>query len=440
MTQETKLGLFVLAAVTALVVSIALLGDFQFQSRYKLNILFNDIAGLPSKAKVKIAGVEVGTVKEITLEENKAKVTVWIKEGIVIRSDAQASIVATGLIGSKYLELTVGKKGSPDLKDGDVITGIDPISIDKVIASVMEQLDGMSQAFKGKEGQGIVQNLDAALANIREVSETLKKTVTQHEQELSDIVENVHAFTKDMAEITAENKEAIKTTIRDISEAVAKLDRIMTKLEKGEGTLGKLMTDEEMGEDLKKSFKEIKETVQETKRVMRRLNLIETSWDYKLRYDTENSVAKSDLGLKISPRPGKYYYIGGSNLGDTNTKDPEDRNTINALVGREWEFAQVYGGVIRSKGGVGGSVKPFYKWNYLSRLEFTAEGYDFGRDVPVAKAKVNLGARVKLANWAYVGAQNEDVYDINNTNVYGNLVIRDDDIAYILGLVGLAKP
>ena len=53
---------------------------------------------------------------------------------------------------------------------------------------------------------------------------------------------------------------------------------------------------------------------------------------------------------------------------------------------------------------------------------------------------MNIGANIEVTKWAYVGAQVEDPYYESNINSYLNLVFRDDDIAYILGLVGLAKP
>jgi len=449
MTQETKLGLFVLAAIACLVVSIMLLGDFQFQRRYDLNIFFTDIAGLPAKAKVKIAGVEVGAVKKITLVGNKAKITVWIKYDVPIHRDARASIAATGLIGSKYLELTMGSDSEPLLKDGDSIKGIDPISFDKVISTVMEKLDTVFSMFEGEGGQNLGKNLSATIQNLRDITDSLHKALYQQEGKLSETIDNFHAFSKDMADITADNRDDIRTTIKQVKDASEKLDRVLAMIDKGDGTIGKLMSDKDMGEDLKATFKDLKETAKQAKKVVGRLNLIEIDWDYKLRYDTRLEYAHSDLGLKIIPNPGanpgKYYYLGVSNVGDSsiNDGDIERKNTLNLVYGMTFDGfipVDIYGGAMRSQGGVGLRVKPLGKWAPLSRLELTAEAYNFSRNVPVAKANVNLGARVKVNNWSFIGAQVEDVYNTSNTNAYMQLTFRDDDIAYILGIVGLAKP
>jgi len=123
--------------------------------------------------------------------------------------------------------------------------------------------------------------------------------------------------------------------------------------------------------------------------------------------------------------------------------DIERKNTLNLVYGRTFDGfmpIDIYGGAIRSQGGVGLRVKPLAKWAPMSRLELTAEAFNFSRTTPVAKANVNIGARVKVNNWSFVGAQVEDVYNTSYTNAYMQLTFRDDDIAYILGIVGLAKP
>lgn len=441
MTQETKLGIFVLIGITGLVLSIFLLGDFQFQSTYNLNILFGNVAGLPQKAKVKIAGVEVGGVKQITLRGNKANVKIWLKSGIKIHKDAEASIVSTGIIGSKYLELTIGSETESVLKNGEEINGIEPVSFEKMAQDVVDQLDRLVGSFKGPTGEDIGKNLSASLSNIRQITDSLRAAIADQEEKVVDIVDSLHSFSRDIAQITAENRDNLKSAIKNISEVAQKLDNVLSKIEGGEGTLGKLVSDKKMGDDIQSTFTDLKETTQEAKRVLKRINLIETDWDYRLRYDGKYDVARHDVGLKISPKPGKYYYVGVSNAGEVRTDmsyDPEKMNTINFLLGAEFKQGQAYAGVIRNGGGIGAKIKPLWKWEPWRRLEMTAEGYSFFRKTPVAKPKYNIGARFEITRWAYLGAQLEDPYYESSMNTYVNVVLRDDDIAYVLGLVGLA--
>jgi phospholipid/cholesterol/gamma-HCH transport system substrate-binding protein len=76
--------------------------------RYEVYALFANSGGLKKGASVMIAGVEVGKVKEITLEDYQAKVVMTILEGIEIQEDAIASIKTKGLIGEKYISISPG--------------------------------------------------------------------------------------------------------------------------------------------------------------------------------------------------------------------------------------------------------------------------------------------------------------------------------------------
>lgn len=449
MNQETKLGLFILIGVVCLVVSIMLIGDYQFRSTYKLNAMFDNVTGLPSKAKVKIAGVEVGGVQDVKLEGDKAKVVIWIRSGVKVHEGSKAKIVATGLIGSKFLELTNGHPEARLLKDGDVISGVAPVSFDDVAQEAMGQLKKIVDSFAVPEGKNIGGNLAETVENLKEITASLKRTIADQEDNINEMVSNAHSFTKDMAEITSRNKDGINETLADIRSAAKNLDKILAMIEKGEGTIGKLASDKKMGEDLQSAFNDIKETSMEARRALRRINMIHTDWDFQMRSDSRNDLTHGDAGLRIWPRDDKFYYLGASNVGtDDDNLDPEDNNTINLLLGKkfkpaslnDWRWAPltVYGGAIRSKAGAGIAVRPAWKWEPWRRVEITAEGYDFGRKNPVSKPKVNVGGRVEVTNWLRAGVQTEDAYSSASVNSYVNLVFRDDDIAYLLGLIGLA--
>jgi phospholipid/cholesterol/gamma-HCH transport system substrate-binding protein len=320
--------------------------------------------------------------------------------------------------------------------------GVEPISFDQVVQNAMEKLDALVGTFQGPEGQNIGKNLAVTVENLRRISDSLRVALADQESKLVEMVSNFHSFSQDIAEISAENKEGIKAAIQNISDVSVKLDRVLGKIDQGEGTFGKLVSDKEMGEDLKSTFADLKETSKEAKRALKRINLIEVQWDYKLRYDVRDTVAHHDVGLRVLPRPDKFYFLGASNVArpsDVTTPDPEELNTLNVLIGKNYKQGQAYVGIIRSSGGVGLKVRPF-KWDPLRRLEVTAEGYNFFRKAPVAKPKYNLGANIQLTRWANVGAQIEDPYYQSATNVYANVVVRDDDLGYILGLVGLARP
>src|SRR5262245_39246813 len=110
-------------------ISILMLGDIHFRPQNYFNATFNNIEGITNKSPVKIFGVEVGTVKEVELENGRARITIALRKGIPVYKNASIRIRSTGIIGSKFIALDPGKS-EPDipeevqrLRSGDTIRG-----------------------------------------------------------------------------------------------------------------------------------------------------------------------------------------------------------------------------------------------------------------------------------------------------------------------------
>ncbi|MCM2284489.1 MAG: outer membrane lipid asymmetry maintenance protein MlaD [Desulfobacula sp.] len=112
---EISVGIFMVAGIACLVYLSVRLGsvDLFGSDTYVVSAKFGSIEGLEVAASVEIAGVPVGKVKKITLEENEALVEMEIKKGTRISDDTIASIRTKGIIGDKFIKLSPG--GSEDL-------------------------------------------------------------------------------------------------------------------------------------------------------------------------------------------------------------------------------------------------------------------------------------------------------------------------------------
>jgi phospholipid/cholesterol/gamma-HCH transport system substrate-binding protein len=112
---EISVGIFMMAGIACLVYLSVRLGsvDLFGSDTYVVSAKFGSIEGLEVAASVEIAGVPVGKVKKITLEENEARVEMEIKKGTRISDDTIASIRTKGIIGDKFIKLSPG--GSEDL-------------------------------------------------------------------------------------------------------------------------------------------------------------------------------------------------------------------------------------------------------------------------------------------------------------------------------------
>ncbi|MCJ7593789.1 MAG: outer membrane lipid asymmetry maintenance protein MlaD [Desulfobacterales bacterium] len=108
--MEFTVGLFIIAGILCLGYLSIKLGKMEILGNkgYEVYALFSNSGGLKTGSSVMIAGVDVGRVRSITLEDYQARVVVNVSEEIKIQEDAIASIKTKGLIGEKFIEITPG--------------------------------------------------------------------------------------------------------------------------------------------------------------------------------------------------------------------------------------------------------------------------------------------------------------------------------------------
>jgi phospholipid/cholesterol/gamma-HCH transport system substrate-binding protein len=107
---EITVGLFVVLGLTALAYLSIKLGQIQIGSgnTYTLTAVFSTVAGLQPGAGIEVAGVQIGRVEKIALQDYEAKVTLRLDTSVQLQEDAIASIRTRGLIGEKYVRITPG--------------------------------------------------------------------------------------------------------------------------------------------------------------------------------------------------------------------------------------------------------------------------------------------------------------------------------------------
>ena len=248
-TTEAKLGLFVLIAIIMLAYLTFQVSEFRLikEKGYEIDVLFDSVGGLDLKSPVRIAGVEVGKVAKIELENGKAKVTLRIFPDINIPKGAKAVIKSTGLMGEKYVEVVPGEERETLKEHERIAQGAPPADIDKLV----NQLSSIADDIRGITG---------ALRNVlgtQESQDALKEMV-QNIRELSKNLNNIVSINKDAFSSTMKNFEEFSAMLKsDTPQLIAKLNSIADKIEKGEGTMGKLIADEELYKNLNSTIEKL---------------------------------------------------------------------------------------------------------------------------------------------------------------------------------------
>ncbi len=121
-TTQLIVGIFAILGIVALAILSLSLGKISLveQPGYTLYANFDNIAGLKTGNQIELAGVDIGKVAKIGLNNDRARVALRIQNGVQIDSDAIAGIKSAGLLGDKYVSIALGP-GDKILKDGDII-------------------------------------------------------------------------------------------------------------------------------------------------------------------------------------------------------------------------------------------------------------------------------------------------------------------------------
>ena len=305
--QTARVGLFfILGLALTWVTFETLSGGRVFKNKgYTLIAGFESLKELKEGDDVRMAGVKVGVVEKTRLAGRRAEAILRIEGDTKIPSDATASIVMAGLIGTNYIGVDLGSAGVPPLAPGSEIrTKVTPD-----INAIMTELGTLGQKLEGALGAfgnsmngdgrnpGLFQKLDrlvtengervnTTMTNLQEITTklnrgegTLGKLVNDpalHDElvaavgEIKTTATQARVFVTDAQGLLAQvktGKGPLGTLVydeaaaNDLKATVANLRQVSDKLAKGEGTLGKLSADDQLYKDVSGLVKDVRQTV-----------------------------------------------------------------------------------------------------------------------------------------------------------------------------------
>ena len=280
-------GAFVLTALLALAFGILSLSAESglFTAQYRLTAHFANVLGLLPGAPVWLGGKEVGRVERIAFEpmtaEKPVLVVLRINEDVQdrIRDDSVASIGTIGLLGDSYVEISFGSDGASVLLEGHEIETADPVNVGALMSEGRSALESISdltgslnavvRTFDEKKGaERAVDAMEAVsemMIEMREGSGLIHSLIFDpYEGDLEEIARGVARTLAGIDALLAEVRTGDgvlnaliyapleeQSIIEEARAATETLNRILEKVESGEGTLGLLLNDPTVFDDLK---------------------------------------------------------------------------------------------------------------------------------------------------------------------------------------------
>jgi len=270
-SNETKVGVLTITALTLLILGFNYLkGKDIFKKTEKIYAVFNDLGSLAKSNEVKINGYVIGSVIDLGITDKDMSgivATITLSQNVNIPKDSKA-LISTPLVGASYIAIEKGKS-SEYLQPGDTLTTMVDVGIlDDVkaqltptLTKVRNTLDTLNTVFgsiNGTLNKETRSNLQQSLANLNKASNSLNGLLDNQTGSLAKTLSNAEQISKSLKDntddITATIGNAKKatekfaaldldSTITALNETIAGLKATVHKLNGKEGTVGALLND-----------------------------------------------------------------------------------------------------------------------------------------------------------------------------------------------------
>lgn len=461
--NELKVGLLSLMAIASLViVSLKITSNkANFGEYIQYETILADATGIYENSTIKVAGIPAGKILKIKLSGSQALVRFEVSKDIKITSNAKLRIKSVGFLGDKFIDIYLGDQTGPRLKEGTMVgaeTGAGFEQLGKDASEILKDVKVIAQTIRESLYTGdkknaikeIVTQINEFSHNANDISKSLKKIIGENENKINRIVENLNQVTSQLAYETdrfqdgslMNDLDQVGPILEKVDVAVADLKTIMADVKAGKGTVGKLLRDEEV-------IDQVNETLSGVNKIVGRMNRFKT--DITIYTGGNNKEgSKTEVELDLIPSPERFFRFGvvvgdgtaiERDITTTTTVDngtPSVKNEkevddsqyrFNLQVGRKLSDFAIRGGLIESKGGL---AVDYFKPTIGFRTSL--EAYDYREDIGL-----NLRLTLEQRVWSVLHTKfmAEDLGRSSEHHVYtfsAGLKFSDEDLASLVGL------
>ena len=283
--MSARVGLFFLLGVALIWVTFETLseGKISRSKGYTLVAQFKSLKELKTGDEVRQAGVKVGSVVETRLQGRRAEAVLLVDARVQIAKDASATIGMAGLLGSNYVSFDLGSESSAYYAPGDAVLTIESPDLNTIVTElgdvgkkVDQALSQFSGAMGGKDGEGLIGKLDRLVdtnsTRIGEITTNLKNVtdkLDRGEGTLGKLI-NDPKLHDDLLVSVGD----IKSAAAQAKDFVTNAQAIVAQVKSGQGTLGVLVYDQDAGNNIKvvtKNLREISDKINQGQGTLGRL-------------------------------------------------------------------------------------------------------------------------------------------------------------------------
>lgn len=279
-SREIKTAVLVLASIALFIWGYSFLKGSDILSSNKfLYVEYDNVEGLVASSPVTINGFAVGKIKSIKLNPQTAKLLVEIEiinKEFPISKSSIANIYEPSLIGSKQIQIIPNLEDKSLTESGDHLKGgtvpglttmvgdkLAPIQekLNKIMSELDTTLVSVNKILNKQTQQNLqhtIAELDQTMVQFHKASKSLNGILDNNKGKIDNVMTNFDKVSQDFSKISASLEKAqLDQAVADLKGTLAKVNGLMAQMEKGDGTLGKLIHDDKLYLNLAKASKEL---------------------------------------------------------------------------------------------------------------------------------------------------------------------------------------
>ncbi|WP_264530691.1 MlaD family protein [Flavobacterium sp. N502540] len=287
LTREIKTAILVIASILLFIWGYSFLKGRDLFTDYKtLYAEYDNVEDLSASAPVTINGLTIGKVTKITINEvtGKLLVELQLKTDFPISKTSQASLYSPSLIGGKQIKIVPNFTDKELAVDGQTLASvvepglkeslggkIEPIQVklEKMLVNIDNLVSGLNNVLdkKGQEDlKKTLAELSQTMEQFHKASGSINTILDTNKGQINGVVSNFNKMSSNFNKISDSlNKADLGKTVRNLNQTLAKVDGIMSNLNSGKGTAGKLLNDDALYNNLAKTSKELELLLQDVR-------------------------------------------------------------------------------------------------------------------------------------------------------------------------------
>ncbi len=279
LSREIKTGIIVIGGILLFIMGFSFLKATPIFNKSKtFYTVYNHVGGLQPGTQVSINGFNVGNVNKITFKNGSGNllVTFSVDSDFEFSKNSTAELYDTGIIGGKGIQINPVFDGAPMAQSGDTLSSnIKPGLTDLLqqkLAPLQSKIEGavsnadsllinfndvLDEETKSSLRESI-QGLNATVQSFQSSAATLNTLLADNKNKLDSSITNINTITTNFSVLSDSIAQVgLANTVRSLESTIGNLDKMLAKIESGEGTLGKLVNNEELYNNLSEASKEL---------------------------------------------------------------------------------------------------------------------------------------------------------------------------------------